>query len=170
MTFTIVPKRVFFTLLCIIGTLAVLHIAQFATAFIIDDFEVYERVKMFDFDYEKNMPSLYSALAILLCACILWSIAVVKRRELASFHWHWSILAIIFTYLGVDEALALHEEVGDFVEDLDLFDAEGFLYFAWVVPYAMLMIVFVLSYLKFLLSLPRQTAILFVLAGAIFLT
>lgn len=170
MRFTLEPKAVYQTLLWIIFVLAILHIAQFSTAFIIDDFEIYERVRMFDFDYEKNLPSLYSALAILLCALILSCIAVFKRREDAPFKNHWLILAVIFVYLGFDEALALHEEVGDLVEDYELVEAEGFLFFAWVVPYAILMLVFALSYAKFVFSLPRRTMLLFIFSGTLFLT
>lgn len=157
-------------MLWIIFVLAILHIAQFSAAFIINDFDVYKRIAMFDFDYEKNVPSLYSALAILLCAMILWCIAVFKQREDASFKNHWLFLAIVFTYLGVDEALALHEEVGDLVEDLDLFDADGFLFFAWVVPYSILMLLFIISYARFVFSLPRQTMLLFIFSGGLFLT
>lgn len=170
MQFTIVPASVLRFLLWIIFVLAILHIAQFSAAFIIDDFEVYERIRMFDFDYEKNIPSLYSSLAILFCALILACIATERRRSNAPFKNHWFFLAIIFVYLGFDEALALHEEVGDLVEDYELVEAEGFLYFAWVVPYSILMLLFVITYARFVFSLPRQTMLLFIFSGGLFIT
>lgn len=170
MHFTLAPKAVLKTLLWIIFVLAVLHIAQFSLIFIINDFDVFEGVRMFDFDYEKNFPSLYSALAILFCAMILSCISVFKRREDAPFKNHWFFLAIIFVYLGCDEALALHEEVGDLVEDYGLVKAEGFLFFAWVVPYAILMLLFALSYMRFVFALPRKTMLLFIASGTLFLS
>jgi len=170
MKFTIRARYVLAGMLGAIAVLTLLHLGQAIAFYVVGDVERFDGVRMFDFDYEKNVPSLYSSLAILFCAVILWCIAVAKRRVAADFHYHWLILAIIFTYIGIDEALALHEQVGDLFEDYGLVNAEGFLYFAWVVPYAVLVLIFAVSYLKFVLALPRPTMLFFMLSGGLFVT
>ena len=48
------------------------------------------------------------------------------------------------------------------------FDLSGVLYFGWVIPAAILVSVFVLSYRRFLEDLPRITRFRFIRAGAVF--
>jgi hypothetical protein len=100
----------------------------------------------------------------------LWLISAYKRQERLPYRFHWLGLAIIFSLLGLDEAISLHEALGDLVEHLELFDAHGYLYFAWVVPYAIALTLFVFSYLKFVLQLPKTTRLLFVVSGVLFVT
>lgn len=169
MEYSLNPKRIVVAMLTIIAVLTVMHIVQLVIFFYVGDSRVFDFVEIIDFDYEANLPSFYSSTAIIFCAVLLWIISLQKRREKAPFSSHWIGLAIIFVFLGIDEAIALHEEIGDFVEDQKWVDAEGFLYFAWVVPYGILLVLFAVSYLKFVLALPRQTMILFVCAGLIFI-
>ncbi|MFV1873321.1 MAG: hypothetical protein ACMZ64_08390 [Oleiphilus sp.] len=166
---TVRPYQVRRFLLTTISVLAVMHIAQLCIYFYIDDPDTFDFIQLLDFDYEGNLPSFYSALALLYCAQQLFWIAKFHSRERDAFIVHWYGLSGIFAFLAVDEASALHEEVGDLVESLALFDAEGFLYFAWVVPYGLLLIVFLLSYLKFLLHLPKNTRQSFLMTGSLFI-
>jgi len=167
--FTIRPKWVLVWMLCVIALLATLHIAQLLAYYYIDDSEVFDFVQLIDFDYEGNLPSLYSHIAIFFAASLLWFIAIQKRKTLAApYRYHWILLAVIFTFLGFDEALALHEEVGDLFEDRRWVDASGYLFFAWVVPYGVLLAIFVISYLRFVFALPRVTMLLFITAGTLF--
>jgi len=157
-------------MLSIIALLTVCHVTQLVIYFQIGDSRVFDFVELFDFDYEANLPSFYSSTAIIFCAALLWIIGIQKRRDNAPFKYHWIGLAIIFTFLGIDEAVALHEDIGDFFEDQHWVDAEGFLYFAWVVPYGTLLFLFAASYMKFVFALPKQTMILFIAAGTIFIS
>jgi hypothetical protein len=153
----------------IIILLSVMHIAQLIAYFYIGDKEIFDFIQLVDFDYEANLPSLYSSLAILFCAALLWVIALQQNRLCMPFKFHWFGLAIIFTFLGVDEAVGFHEEVGDFIEGLELFEATGVLYFAWVVPYGFLLFLFAISYIKFVFLLPDFIKIKFIIAGLMFI-
>ena len=164
------PRRVVVTMLTIIVVLTALHISQLVIFFQVGDPDKFDFIEMLDFDYEANLPSFYSSAAILFCAALLWLISAYKRRERLPYRFHWLGLAVIFSLLGLDEAISLHEELGDFMEHLELFDASGYLYFAWVVPYAIALSMFVLSYLKFVLALPRSTKLLFIVSGVLFVT
>ena len=168
MEFSLNPRRVLTIMLAIIAILTALHISQLVVFFQVGDPDKFDFIEMVDFDYEANLPSFYSSAAILFCAALLWLISYAKRKERLPFRFHWLGLAIIFSLLGLDEAIALHEEIGDLMEDYELVDAQGYLYFAWVIPYGIALALFILSYLGFLLALPRNTKFLFVCAGVLF--
>jgi hypothetical protein len=164
------PKRIALTMLSIITVLAIMHITQLVIYFQVGNPEVFDFIEIIDFDYEANLPSFYSSTALMFCAVLLWVIGLHKRREQAAYKHHWIGLAIIFTFLSIDEAIALHEDIGDIMENMHWVDAKGLLYFAWVVPYGMLLVLFTVSYFKFVFSLPRQTMFLFIYAGGLFIT
>ena len=170
MEFSLNPKRIVQIMLGIIAVLLAMHLVQLVIYFQTGDSDVFDFVEMIDFDYEANLPAFYSSTAILFCAALLWVIGVQKRREQAPFRYHWIGLAIIFTFLSIDEAVALHEDLGDIMEDMRWVDAEGFLYFAWVVPYGILLVLFAASYFKFVFALPQRTMILFIVAGVLFIS
>ena len=73
----------------------------------------------------------------------------------------------LFLFLAVDEGTAIHEKIGSFLERY--MDAQGALYFLWVVPYGVAALVFSLAYSKFVWELPQVTRLRFITAGAIFL-
>lgn len=157
-------------MLVIIFILTALHISQLVIFYQIGDPNKFDFIEMLDFDYEANLPSFYSSAAIFFCAALLWVISAYIRKEQLPFRSHWLGLAIIFSLLGLDEAVSIHEELGDLTEHLGWFDAHGYLYFAWVVPYGIALTLFALTYLKFVLALPRITKLLFVGSGVLFVT
>jgi hypothetical protein len=123
-------------------------------------------VRMFDLDTEANIPTWYSSSTLLLCAGLLTVIFLSKRRvrDPAARNWGW--LAAVFLCLSLDEAAAIHEQAGYFFRDR--LHAGGLLHFAWVIPGAILVAVFVLSFRKFLRDLPLDTRVRFVVAGAVY--
>ncbi len=168
MAFTLNPNRITKHMLYVIAVLTLMHLTQLITYYLVGDPEKFDFIELIDFDYEANLPSFYSSLAILFCAVLLYIIALKKCREQKNFRRHWMGLAIIFTFLSVDEAASLHENIGDFIESLALFEAKGLLYFAWVVPYIILLFAFALSYLKFVCSLPKRFMLLFTASGILY--
>ncbi len=119
----------------------------------------------FNVDEEGNFPSLYSAITLLLCSILLATIAWVKKIHGARYPVHWKALSFIFLYLSIDELLSLHERI---IEPLRRAGFSGFLYHAWVVPGAVLLLIFVLTFLKFLFHLPARTRHWFIVSGAIY--
>ena len=73
---------------------------------------------------------------------------------------------MIFTYLSIDEAAAVHEKFTIyFQENLNI---TGYLYFGWLlvgIPFALIV---GLIYLKFLLHLPMQTRLHFIFAAGLY--
>jgi hypothetical protein len=162
------PKRTSAILLTIIAVLAALHIAQMIAYYVINDPNRFDFIELIDFDYEANLPSLYSMFAIILCSGVLFMIASGKRKTQQPYRFHWQLLAWIFLFLGLDEGASLHEDLGDTIEEF--FTASGYLYFPWVIPYTGLAVLLALFYFRFLLHLPRPVMIRFIVAGGLFLT
>ncbi|CAA9440573.1 MAG: hypothetical protein AVDCRST_MAG51-3242, partial [uncultured Ramlibacter sp.] len=66
------------------------------------------------------------------------------------------------------EAASLHEVL---IEPLrDAFNLGGFLWFGWVIVGAVFVLVFSMSYLRFLAHLPARSRWLFLLSGAMYVT
>lgn len=136
-------------------------------------------IRMFDLNMEGNVPSTYSTLLLLFAAALLYGIGIAKRQESKSkagssedieknYYRYWKALAIIFLFLAIDEAGSIHELT---MEPLrDWFSLGGFFHFAWVVPAAILVSIFSVSYIPFLMHLPRRFAGLFVFSGAVYVS
>ena len=128
---------------------------------------VYGLVRMFFLDEENNIPTFFSSGILLLSACLLAVIAVLKKRERDSRAGHWSALAIIFMLLSIDEASSIHELMTGPLRNL--LHTSGFLYFAWVIPGLAFVLAIATIYWKFLLHLSTRTRRLFVVAAIIYI-
>lgn len=123
---------------------------------------------LLDFDKEFNAPSLYSFGSMLLCGFLLRYIYIDKKNHRKQEAIHWKVLSYIFIYLSFDELMSLHERLG-----------EIFHYFLgnpgglnnsriWIIPYAVLLLLFFLFFIRFFLNLPTSTKISFFIAGFIY--
>lgn len=132
----------------------------------------------FDVNMEKNLPATFSALMLLSCAVLLGQIAWVKLRkaELRNrirdtknqlFATHWRLLCGLFCIMAIDEFFSYHEKVGKLLKRH--LDTEGIFYYDWVIPGSIFVVLFLVSYAKFVIHLPPATRRRFVVAGALFL-
>jgi hypothetical protein len=121
---------------------------------------------------DSSISAWYTSLTLMLCSVLLAIIAAAKRQNNGRYTLHWSVLSIIFLLLSMDEVVRFHETVmgplGVAIVDFLGFSLEGFLFYTWVVPGAIFALIVLLTYLKFLASLPKKTLLLFLVAGAIF--
>jgi hypothetical protein len=118
-------------------------------------------------DSEGNIPTYYSFLALLFSSVLLGVIAHGKKLNNDRYKNHWKILSFTFFYLSLDEIGQLHENL--IIPMRKLLNATGFLYFAWIVPIGFLVVIFLLSYSKFLFHLPVSTKKMFVAAAALYI-
>lgn len=124
------------------------------------------RIALFDLDKEGNVPTLYSAVTTLLCAALLAVIALARRKQAKRDYLYWAGLAVIFLYLALDDGAAIHENI---IRPLrDTLHTSGVLYFAWVIPYGIFVLILMLLYLRFLFSLPVRIRYLIILAGMLY--
>ena len=82
----------------------------------------------------------------LLCAGLLAAVAAGEAVDRG----RWRMLAVGFVYISIDEAVGLHELLGE------LFDTEGVLHFGWVIPAAAVVLGVGLAFLGFLRRLDRR--------------
>lgn len=120
----------------------------------------------FNFDQESNFPSLYSALALGFSSYILAIITAIKKVRISRYTKHWKALAFIFLFLAIDEACSIHELSIPLLRGA--INAKGILYFTWVIPAFFLLAIFLVTFRKFVFSLPVKTRTLFILAGVVY--
>ncbi|MDQ3534031.1 MAG: peptidase M48 Ste24p [Bacteroidota bacterium] len=124
---------------------------------------------MFNFNAEGNLPTFYSVMAILFAALLLLIVGLLKKKEKLKDANYWLVLSAIFA-MAYDEAAQIHERLSSIVRVYLPEESYDFLYWAWVLPYALLTLIFVYAFTKFLIRLPRRTAIYFIFSGIIFIT
>lgn len=147
--------------------IVLVHCVVLFLYFKIDDPNEFDFIRLIDLDYEGNIPTLFSALLFLVNGVLLYLVAVSARKTNLGYAKYWLGLAFIFVFLGFDEGTRLHEEIGDLIENF--VDAEGWLYFPWVIPYSIAFVIAVALYFKFYLTLDRQLQIRLFLCAFVFL-
>jgi hypothetical protein len=160
------PRRVVPWLLAIVGFLVVASLGTQIARYVLGHEYLLGFVYFFDVDQEANLPTWFSAIDLLLASAILSGIAVAKRRQNDRFALHWTVLALVFFGLSIDEAAVIHEISIDPLRDT--FQLDGALHYAWVIPGAIFAVAFGAFMLRFLLSLPPGTRDAFIGAGALY--
>lgn len=164
---TLSPRKVTRLLSLIALSLAVINIAAQAATFYLPDFFMRDwLLVMFDANGEANLPSAFSGGLLLFSALILGAIALAKRQAADRFTAYWSFLSAVFLYLSVDEIARLHDNT--IAPMRRLMDFDGIFRFAWVVPYALAVLLILLSSIRFLAHLPPGTRWRFILAGGVY--
>lgn len=117
-------------------------------------------------DSEQSVPTLFSVLLLLTCAGALRATSAAARRTGLGGDRQWKALSWIFVYLACDEAFSFHERLIDPVrEGLGL---SGILYYAWVVPAAVAVLVVAAVFAPFVWNLPSAIRRLAILAGVMY--
>lgn len=106
-------------------------------------------VPLFHFDYEQNAPTLFSVLLILQASAS----CVVIGRYMREKRIPWFILAFLFAFIALDEFASLHERLAYTVRTG--LSTSGFFYYAWIIPYGVLLIVLAAYLFSWLIRLPK---------------
>jgi hypothetical protein len=157
------PKRVI-TILVII---TVFLIAADLTGLISKHVLGANRIALFQLDREANIPTLYSSVTLLICSALLALIASIRKLDKPGEHFYWAGLAIIFFFLGIDESAGIHERL--IIPLRSALGTSGVLFFAWIIPYGIFVMILGTLYLRFLMRLPTQTRFWVFLAGGLYL-
>lgn len=123
-----------------------------------------ELVPAFSLSYEHNVPTWYASSLLLTCAALLAVIATARRQGGQPDAGYWLGLSAIFGYISLDEVVSIHERASAW------FDTSGMLYFGWVIPGAIAVVIIGALYVPFLRRLHPITRWRFMVAGAIFIT
>ncbi len=168
------PPLVLRRLLAVIVLFGMLHLA--AMPIYVDGMKAADGAfvragRLFMLQSERSIPSWFSIALIALNMLLLVLCAAASRRSRAESPGPWLSLAALFCLLSLDEMLSLHERVGSLIGlrfGIGGTSGGGFLTFPWVIAGAIFTAVVGLAFLGFLRRLPRRTAKLFVLSGAVY--
>ena len=124
---------------------------------------------LFDMDLEANLPLFFNSLLFFIAAGSFHACGLVAGT---SKRWHWSFLALIFVFLGIDEGSQIHERF--LLWSLRIMKvqdgSEGLLHYAWVVPYGLAVLLLGSVLIGFLLKLPGRTRNGLMLSAVVFLS
>ncbi len=126
------------------------------------------RIKLFNMDEEYNFPTFYSSMLLLFSAVLLFIISQYYRQTNGKFLKHWMTLSAIFAYISLDEMIVLHEKLTKPLKSL--LHLNGMFYFIWLIPFLIVILILALSYSRFLISLPKNFRILFIISAFIYLS
>jgi len=166
MNISLSPEDVLRKNVCLIMVLLAANLIGLVLKLFYNHDFVYGLGPMFNFNTEMNVPTLYSSFA-LICASILLFLIGSLHKKINLSYIPWFGLSFIFLFLSIDETSSIHERLTTPVKET--LNTSGLLFYAWVIPYGIGLIVFLLIYSKFLLNLPKQTMILFIVSGSIYI-
>jgi len=122
----------------------------------------------FYLDAESNIPTFINALMLFVPAILLALIAAWKMSERDKYRFHWNALALVFFLLSIDEVAMLHERL---IKPMRaIFGANGFFYFAWVIPGMIAVALFAVTFLMFFLHLETKFKLLFFFSLAVYIS
>lgn len=125
-------------------------------------------VRLFNLDEEANFPTLFTGLLMLCSAGLAWLIGRSNPGEAAWQRKYWFGLTAAFIFLSFDEMMRLHEMLISLVRSA--LHTGGIFYFAWVIPYGILTIVFVAAYSRFLFNLNSWLRNAMIVSGAVYVS
>jgi hypothetical protein len=122
--------------------------------------------KVFLFEGEANLPTLFNAALLAGNATLAALIGLVAQRTGRRWHLHWIALAGILALLAFDETARLHEQLG--VVGRMVVERAGIFFFAWVVPGGAFALVVAIAFLRFVVALDPGLRRQVMLAGALY--
>jgi hypothetical protein len=128
---------------------------------------VFGLIDLFNLNNENNLPTFFSALLLLVCSLLLFVIASF-RKSAGQPAGYWLGLALIFLFLSIDEDASIHEVL--IVPLRTMLEVSGPFYYAWVIPYGLVVLAIGVAYIPFLFRLPRDIRRLIVIAGSLYVS
>lgn len=120
--------------------------------------------RLFSLDMEGSVPTMFSALLLVACAGLVAVHARIVDTDLR----YWAGIAAMLLYVGVDEAVQLHEPV--MYQMRRIHPLGGYLYFDWTLPAIVILSVVGLLYLRFLLRQPPPLRNRLIVAAAVYVS
>ncbi len=132
------------------------------------EFILDQLMKSFYLDSEGNIVTFINALLLFIPSLILTAISIWKTSVKDKFRFHWVGLALIFLFLSIDEAAVIHENM---IKPMRaIVGAEGFFYFAWIIPGMIIVAAFGLLYFMFFLHLENKFKLLFLFSLGVYIS
>ncbi|CAN5490638.1 hypothetical protein BH10ACI1_BH10ACI1_10350 [soil metagenome] len=164
------PKKVAWLLLAVIIGLSLANLwGQYYKDFGGNDEFILKIVNKLDLDLEvNNFPTWYQSSTLLLCSIMLMGIAFIRKNLNDIDSRFWGAMAAIFLYLSIDEAISIHEQLS--VPLRQSIHAHGPLFFSWVIPASIFLVLLFMVSAKSMWRLSTTTRWLFIVSGIIYVS
>lgn len=153
-------------LLIVVAILIILNITGQYMKYTLSIDETFGFVKLFHMDRESNIPTFFSSTILLFSALLLSLVFFVKKKNHDLDRNYWLLLSIVFLGLAIDETISFHEKLIWPVRQL--VGINEWYYYAWIIPAGIFLIVLGLGLYKFVLRLPADTRLQFIIAGLLY--
>ena len=130
------------------ASIMAVHVLTLVLAYGFERDHVFGLRAMFDVDRERNVPAIFSICILLIASATLALVAHRQKPGVAPSALKWAGLSLVFLYLAADEGIEIHEKVGHFTSNL--INAGDLAYYAWLIPYAIFGLTFLLLYRRFM--------------------
>lgn len=119
---------------------------------------------LFDFNFEKNIPTLYQSILWVFCGFFAYRVAYVSEQ---ASRWMWFFFSFVFFFLATDEYFQIHDSLNKPIKNA--LGLGGSFHFGWVLPYAVLLLGLLPIAWKFFRTLPFRYSLKFAFSGAVFI-
>lgn len=137
-----------------------------AEILMIESWIVNALVYYFDAAREQSVPTLFSSLLLFVASVLLFIIFLIREKK--KHRNAWFILGAVFLFLLLDESTAIHEQFNRLRPIMG--DETGYLYYTWIVPYAIFLVIFAIVMCRFVFSLPAITRNTMILSGVVYVS
>lgn len=122
-------------------------------------------LRLFDVTIESSFPTWLSSTLFLASGLLIWSLGASGEVGTQRM-WAWRLVSGLLAAFSIDEVASIHETTSGVVRRA--LGLDGFLYYAWVVPAAALLLVVAILLLPWFIALPRRLRRALLIAGALF--
>jgi len=119
-----------------------------------------------DFAKESNLPTVFSCIILFTASLLLYYVyaSTAKTDPIRKF---WKLMSVVFLYMCIDEGSNFHERFSIIRKAIPV-QLPSIFHYAWIIPYAVLLIALGIYIFKYLFALPKATRNRFIIAGAVF--
>lgn len=133
---------------------------------LVEDFDASTRdtmLALFNLNAEISIPTWFSQFLLLIAAALLLVITISTKSD-----WkYWLIMSLALFYASIDEGAAIHELATVPMREL-MSITDGPLYYTWVIPFILIIIVATIAGIGFMRRLPKRTRRLFILSAVLY--
>jgi hypothetical protein len=166
------PAKIVKVLMIVVGFLLAMNAAGIYIRLVrkVNSTTAQKLFAFFDLNKEANVPTFFNSFLLLFAALLLFVVAWQDshRPPVTYRAKYWRFLGACFLLLSVDEAVEFHEWVGIMMKIVFAYNFPGIFYYAWIIPYALLLLGVFLFIKNFLFGLPAPVRNRFILAGIMF--
>jgi hypothetical protein len=117
-------------------------------------------------DAEQNPSAWYQTVSLFGCSVLLAVSGLAARRRREAHAGAWFTFAGLFCFMSLDELGSLHERISEPVREL--ISGSGALRYAWVLAWGAVLVVLLLTHVRWLAALAPATRTRFLLAGLLY--